>query len=553
MTKKNISFFIGLNMALIALWSCDGMATLFHGPKPEEAVPTFTLTFDANEATGAAPSPQRVNSGTVITMPGEGGLAKGDRVFTGWNVSKSGGGTSYPPESPYTVTADQTFYAQWTDPAQIYTVTYHANGAGGTPPAAQKVLQGGSISVADKGSLTNGNKVFDGWNIQADGSGSRYTAGATLAVTGNTTLYAQWVDPTVQRYTVTYLANGANGTPPAAQTVNEGSNITLPGAGGLTNNGKTFNGWNTAANGSGNVYAEGASYTVNANTSFYAQWISAPITPPGATLAEKLAYIAGRADDGTVYDIEVTQNEYLGPTMVATQGRNVVVNLQSADAGDIKTIQVMSTGTLLTVNNNITLTLQNITLKGRPGNDTVLVKVASGGAMIMNQNAKISDNTSSASTLPTFIGAGLCIDGGSVTMNDGEISGNTIASGYGGGVYVNGGIMVINGGKITGNNAYDGGGIFIGIIGTGISSTVTMHGGEISNNTVPANDKWGGYGGGIRVYNGHFSKTSISTDGKSGVIYGSSAGPGLANIATRGAAIDGPTIREDTLGQFDEY
>jgi hypothetical protein len=215
----------------------------------------------------------------------------------------------------------------------------------------------------------------------------------------------------------------------------------------------------------------------------------------------------------------------------------------------------MSTGTLLTVSSNITLTLQDITLKGRPGNNTVLVKVGLGGSMVMNQNAKISDNTSSLSQG----GGGLCIDGGTVTMNDGEISGNITAdkSAYatddgGAGVFVtNSGVMVINGGKITGNSARYGGGINISD-----HSTVTMHGGEISNNTASA------YGGGIYVHwrqnDNRFAKTSISADGKSGVIYGSSAGPGLANTANsgNGAAIhvnDSSKRRDDTLGQFDEY
>jgi fibronectin type 3 domain-containing protein len=277
-------------------------------------------------------------------------------------------------------------------------------------------------------------------------------------------------------------------------------------------------------------------------------------TIPGeyTTLAQKLAYIAGQADDGVAYDIEVTQNEYLEPTIVATQGRNVVVNLHSADAGDIKTIQIMSTGTLLTVNNNITLKLQDITLKGRPGNNAVLIKVALGGTMIMNQNAKISDNRNTTSG-----GGGLYIDGGAVTMNDGEINGNIAgadSAGYGGGVYVkNGGAMVINGGKITGNavaekgfsSSYSfGGGIYI----DDSKSKVTMHGGEISNNSASNR------GGGICAsYSGCFAKTSVSSDGKSGVIYGSSSGPGLANTATNGAAIYGPTQRNDTLGQFDEY
>jgi uncharacterized repeat protein (TIGR02543 family) len=544
---KNIIYFVCLSIAFTAFWGCEAMATLFHGPKPEEEKTSYTVSFDANGGTGAVPAPKTAASGEAIVLPGEGGLTRGGDVFTGWNISKSGGGTTYPPESPYTVTADQTFYAQWTDPAQVYTVTYNANGAGGAPPSQQKVLQNGSITAADKGNLTNGNKTFTGWNTAADGTGTNYSAGAALTVTANVTLYAQWLDPSVQQYTVTYQANGAGGTPPAAQTVNEGAGITLPGADGLNSGGKTFTGWNTAANGSGTSYAAGAAFTVNANTTFYAQWANEPVTPPGATLAEKFAYIAGQADDGAVYDIVVTQNEYLEPTTAATQGRNVTVNLRSAGAGDIKTVQIMSTGTLLTVNTNITLVLQDITLKGRPGNDTVLVKVGLGGTMIMNQNAKIADNSSSANAYTTK-GAGLCIDGGNVIMNDGEISGNIADWGYGGGVYVtNIGTMVMNGGKITGNTGYYGGGIMIRE-----QAKVTMHGGEISNNIARNNE-----GGGIYIWtnDGSFAKISISADGKSGVIYGSSAGTGLANIANNGAAIydNYGEKRNDTLGQFDEY
>jgi hypothetical protein len=545
MAKKNILYVICLTIALTVFWGCENMASLFHGPKPEKEKPVYTITFDANGATsGSAPAPLTAEIETPVTLPGEGALGFSGKIFTGWSVSPSGAGATYIAGYSFTVTGDQTLYARWVavGEAQQYTVSFSGNGAtGGAPPAPQTVYRGISITIPDKGNLVNTGKNFAGWNSAADGTGTTYSAGDTLAVSANLTLHAQWLDPSVQRYTVTYHANGAGGAPPATQTVNEGSSITLPGAGSLTYSGKIFNGWNTTANGSGTVYAAGAGFTVNAATNFYAQWLNEPVTPPGASLAEKFAYIAGRADDGTVYDIVVTQNEYLGPTTIATQGRNVTVNLQSADAGDIKTVQIMSTGTLLTVSNNITLNLQDITLKGRPGNDTVLVKVALGGVMVMNQNAKICDNTISKNTTT---GGGLCIDGGTVTMTDGEISGNAV-NWIGGGVHVtNSGAMVINGGRITGNSAYDGGGILIGQ-----DSNVTMHGGEISNNNA------GRTGGGISMwYGGRFAKTSISVDGKSGVIYGSSAGAGLANTASNaGAAIYGPTNRDDTLGQFDEY
>jgi uncharacterized repeat protein (TIGR02543 family) len=40
----------------------------------------------------------------------------------------------------------------------------------------------------------------------------------------------------------------------------------------LTRTGYTFSGWNTAANGSGTVYADGASYGFSASVTLYAQW-----------------------------------------------------------------------------------------------------------------------------------------------------------------------------------------------------------------------------------------------------------------------------------------
>jgi hypothetical protein len=76
------------------------------------------------------------------------------------------------------------------------------------------------------------------------------------------------------QYTVTYLANGANGAPPPAQIVDPGTVITLPGAGAMTNTGKTFGGWNTQANGGGTNYAVGTAFTVMNNVTLYARWQS---------------------------------------------------------------------------------------------------------------------------------------------------------------------------------------------------------------------------------------------------------------------------------------
>jgi hypothetical protein len=98
------------------------------------------------------------------------------------------------------------------------------------------------------------------------------------------TLYAQW---TVNSYTVTYNANGATGSVANSVTQAYSTTFTLAGVGSLVYPGYSFNGWNTAANGSGAPYAGGAAYTVGAsNVTLYAQWTnsasgSTTVSTPG--------------------------------------------------------------------------------------------------------------------------------------------------------------------------------------------------------------------------------------------------------------------------------
>jgi len=71
-------------------------------------------------------------------------------------------------------------------------------------------------------------------------------------------------------YTVSYHANGGSGAPGAQRKVTN-KNITLSNT-TPTRAGYTFNGWNTASNGSGTNYAKGATYSANASATLYAKW-----------------------------------------------------------------------------------------------------------------------------------------------------------------------------------------------------------------------------------------------------------------------------------------
>ncbi len=53
-----------------------------------------------------------------------------------------------------------------------------------------------------------------------------------------------------------------------------GSSVTVLSAGSLTRTNYTFDHWNTAANGSGTSYADGASFPFTADATLYAQWKS---------------------------------------------------------------------------------------------------------------------------------------------------------------------------------------------------------------------------------------------------------------------------------------
>jgi len=164
---------------------------------------------------------------------------------------------------------------------QSYTVTYNSN----TPSPAVKTqtfYPGSSIADAEAlGFTLEDGKRFKEWNTEANGSGTAYKPGSTPALTGNLTLYAQWAnfkkvtyiiniesaaDPSSMRNDF-YVQNYETGNPLVTHTV------AFPAFTSSTDAGKyTFCGWDTAENGSGTRYADGASPALTEDTILYAQW-----------------------------------------------------------------------------------------------------------------------------------------------------------------------------------------------------------------------------------------------------------------------------------------
>jgi hypothetical protein len=245
------------------------MATLFHGPKPEEPVVSYTVEFNANGASGSAPLAQTVHAGGIINLPAQGGMTNAGNAFNGWSES----GANYAVGTQIAVIRNMVFYAQWIDPSTPkFTVTFNGNGASGSPPAQQTVFSGSQMITPTQGSLTFSGRRFGGWNTLATGLGSSYAAGVSIEVSSNLTLYAMWFDSSEQQFTIAFYANGASGTPPSSKTASYGVSIILPDAGNLTFSGRTFAGWNTNSDGTGGNYAANSSYVVLGNAMLYAKW-----------------------------------------------------------------------------------------------------------------------------------------------------------------------------------------------------------------------------------------------------------------------------------------
>jgi hypothetical protein len=202
------------------------------------------------------------------------------------------------------------------------------------------------------------------------------------------------------------------------------------------------------------------------------------------SLAQALTWISNNAVEGGAYIITLSADESVAPVALSYSGKKVSVTLDGGSAE--RTVSLNANGALFTIGGGATVTLgNNITVQGRSGNTASLVRVNSGGTLVMSDGSKIAGNSNASSS-----GGGVSVDNGTFTMNGGAISGNS--SSFGGGVYVYSGTFTMSGGEISDNSASSGGG--------------------------------GVYAGG----NGAFAKQG------GGIIYGSDADEGVKNTAANG-------------------
>jgi uncharacterized repeat protein (TIGR02543 family) len=432
-----------------------------------------TVTFEldgGNIAGDTAAQTRTVGDGASLgstNMPSE--PVKSGYAFDGWYTSRNGGGTQFTFSTA--VTADITVYAKWT-----VTVTFNLGGGtidGSTAAQTRTVGDGASLGSTNMPSepIKSG-YAFDGWYTLQNGGGTRFTS--STAVSADITVYAKWI----AQWTITFdLDGGTIEGSGAAQTrfVIDGASLGADMPSEPINSGwYAFEGWYTSQGGEGTQFAP--SMTITANMTVYAKWTA--IT----TLVDSLIWLKGNAVQGGDYTITVQDDEMMGPQTLSYGGKNVNITLIGGDVE--RWVVLNSNGSLFIVENGVTLTLDNnITLQGKVSNNASLVRVNSGGTLLVKDGAKISGNTNNSND-----GGGVVVSG-TFTMSGGAISGNL--GRYSGGVYVtDSGTFEMNGGIISGNTtSNDGGGVFI--FGGGI---FTMNSGTINDNRA-------GIGGGVYLRN----------------------------------------------------
>ncbi len=86
---------------------------------------------------------------------------------------------------------DEAAKAATIQPLAVYTLAYDANGGSGLMGEVNGLVGDGVVVLPSTFTAPAG-FVFSGWNTKADGSGTAYAPGATVTLTGDMTLYAQY-------------------------------------------------------------------------------------------------------------------------------------------------------------------------------------------------------------------------------------------------------------------------------------------------------------------------------------------------------------------------
>ena len=442
----------------------------------------------------AASSTFALNTWTTATSTGNLTLATGTTYYV-WVKNAATGGS---------VSANKATIV-------VRTIT-RSQGTGSTLTAKYTNSSGGNISFSsNKANVLNGTVVYmsavasTGYQtpvLKKDGSNA--TNSTTYTVSANVTFATSATEKTA---TLTYNANG-HGTAPANVTMKYTTATNAASA--LTATGYIFNGWNTAANGSGTSYAAGAQVkaanVVPSATTLYAQWTAANYGEyNGSTWVQGYLTLSNAFSGMTSGNtIKPLSNRTSEATATLESGKTATLDLNG------KTITM--TGTLnnkgtLTVNGSsgtlTSSTVNTVTNTGiftKSGSSTIS-NTGSGKYAIYNSNT--GKVTVSAGTVNATDSSAIRNDGTNNTSSNFavKVTGGTVTSTVSYGIWNQAvGEIYITGGTVSGTAA----------IGNRYGGIVEVTGGSVTGTTSNGITN-GGAAGSKLIIGTNESTPSVST------------------------------------------
>ena len=269
-----------------------------------------TITFNANKPTGAgsanvAGQPANVSShpyNTTYTIPTTTPTLKG-YTFAGWNTAANGSGTSYAAGATTSaITANTTFYAQWTEKTGYSVSFYDAFGqtGDGTPVGTTQPSKKWTDTITLPTTPSKTGYNFAGWFLTKDANGNGNTGQMSSAMavrdiwalqsiadtTTSVKLYAKWTEKDRVQVTLNLNGSGAsyngstsNFTSPSLLNGSSWSIPALTDKANPTRVGYNFKGWADSASATSPTYQAGHNFTnLTASKIVYAVWAAAPVT-----------------------------------------------------------------------------------------------------------------------------------------------------------------------------------------------------------------------------------------------------------------------------------
>ena len=261
------SYTVNADTYIIALWKDVEI------PQPTQ----YTISFDAGEGTGNMAAIIKDENATYA-LPECTFTAPSGKHFAGWKI----GADEILRQVGYqiTVTGNITITAIWEQdvipqPTQ-YTVSFNANGGTGSMNSVPQD-ENATYTLPANGFNAPQGKEFAGWKL--NGQGDLLQPGATITITANVELVAQWKDIEVvppTQYTITFDSNNGTGSMNPVQ-INEGEQYALPQNGFTAPEGKEFAGWQVGNDAT--IRQPGYQLTVNGDVIITAQWKDKDVTP----------------------------------------------------------------------------------------------------------------------------------------------------------------------------------------------------------------------------------------------------------------------------------